>query len=224
MCPPAARALIANERTDLMPNPDHSRKIDAYLKDTEAFAKPILVHLRALLHATCPEITEELKWGNPHFDYRGEMMCIFAAYKNHCSFGFWKDSLMSDARLKANADLPAAKRFMGKLTKLSDLPSDRELKGWIKEAMALNEQGVKLPPRKFEAPKTVGIPEAFSKALAADPKVKAVFEGKSASFQKEYNAWIGEAKTDATRNKRIEEALAWIAEGKGRFWKYSKSG
>ncbi len=153
------------------------------------------------------------------------MMCIFAAYKSHCAFSFWKGSLMSDARLKANADLPAAKRFMGKLTTLADLPSDAKLTAWIREAMSLNERGVKLPPRKpAGTPKVVvGVPAAFAKRLAANPSVKAVFDVKSASFQKDYNLWIGEAKTDATRDKRIDEALAWIAEGKGRFWKYAKT-
>lgn len=200
-----------------------SPKVDAYLETVEPFARAILTHLRALIHATCPGVAEEIKWGNPHFDYSGEMMCIFAAYKKHCSFGFWKDSLMDDPRLKANDDLPASKRFLGKLTQLSELPSDDQITAWIKEAMSLNERGVKLPPRNSERPKPeVGVPAAFADKLAAAPAIKAIFEGKSPSFQKEYNTWIGEAKTDATRDKRIEEALAWIAEGKGRFWKYAK--
>ncbi len=198
-------------------------RMEAFEAKLEAFATPILAHLRGLIQATCPEVTEEIKWGIPHFDYRGEMMCIFASYRSHCSFGFWKDSLMSDPRLQANGDLPAAKRFMGKLTTLADLPSDAELVAWIQEAMSLNERGVKLPPRPAGAPKAVGVPEAFAARLADNPQAQAIFEGKSASFQKEYNVWIGEAKTDATRDKRIEEALAWIAEGKGRFWKYAKT-
>lgn len=205
-----------------MPSPNHDPKIDAYADKLEDFAKPILAHLRALVHAACPDVREEIKWGIPHFDYAGEMMCIFAAYKKHCSFGFWKDSLMSDSRLKGNGDLPAAKRFMGKLTSLADLPPDSDLTAWIKEAMSLNERGIKLPSRKSEAPKEVGMPAVFAEALAANPAAKAIFEGKSASFQKEYNVWIGDAKTDATRDKRIEESLSWIAEGKGRFWKYAK--
>ena len=205
-----------------MPTPTHNPKVDAYAEKIEDFAKPILAHLRALIHETCPEVVEEIKWGNPHFDYKGDMMCIFAAYKKHCSFTFYKDALMKDARLKANDGLPAAKRFMGKLTSVADLPSDQELKAWIKEAMALNEQGLKLPVREPKTPKEVGVPAAFAEKLKANPEIAKIFESKSASFQKEYNVWIGDAKTDATRDKRIEEALAWIAEGKGRFWKYAK--
>lgn len=205
-----------------MPEPSQTAKVDAYAEGLAPFARPIFSHLRALVRATCPDVVETIKWGIPHLDYKGEMMCIFAAYRDHCSFSFWKGSLMADARLKANADLPAAKRFMGKLKSLADLPSDGEIVAWIEEAMSLNERGIKLPPRESDGPKTVDIPEVFAARLAENPAIDAIFQGKSASFRKEYNVWIGDAKTDATRDKRIEEALSWIAEGKGRFWKYAK--
>lgn len=197
-------------------------KVDAYADQLPEFAKPIFAHLRALVHATCPQVSDEIKWGIPHFVYKGENLCVFAAYSKHCSFSFAKDSLMADARLKSNAALPAAKRFMGKLTSAADLPRDGELAAWIGEAMSLNEGGIKLAPRQSERPKVVAVPSAFAEALAANPATKAIFEAKPPSFQKEYNIWIGDAKTDATRSKRIDEALAWITEGKGRFWKYAK--
>ena len=205
-----------------MSAPNYNPKVDAYANKAEDFAKPIFAHLRSLIHETCPEVIEEVKWGIPHFDYQGDMMCIFAAYKKHCSFTFFKDELMGDVRLKANAGIPAAQRFMGKLTSVADLPSERELQSWIKESMALNEQGVKLPARESKPAKEVEMPAAFAEKLQANSTVQKIFESKSASFQKEYKVWIGEAKTEATRDKRIEEAIAWIADGKGRFWKYTK--
>ncbi|MBY2968134.1 hypothetical protein HF251_36800 [Rhizobium leguminosarum] len=207
-----------------MAAPNYNPIVDAYAGQVADFAKPIVAHLRDLIHATCPEVAEEVKWGIPHFNYSGEVMCIYAAYNKHCSFSFWKDSLMADARLRRNAELPAAKRFMGKLTSLSDLPADAELIDWIKEAMSLNDRSVILAPRKSKEPKEREIPAAFAAALTAAPEIKAIFDSKSASFRKEYNTWIGEAKTDGTRVKRIEESLSWIVEGKGRFWKYVKSG
>jgi len=128
-----------------MPTPKHNPKVDAYAKKAEDFAKPVFAHLRALIHATCPEVVEDVKWGIPHFDCKGDMMCIFAAYKKHCSFTFYKDELMGDARLKANAGVPAAKRFMGKLTDVADLPSDRELKFWIKESKTTSKVLARMP-------------------------------------------------------------------------------
>jgi uncharacterized protein YdeI (YjbR/CyaY-like superfamily) len=153
------------------------------------------------------------------------MLCIFAAYKNHCSFSFWKESLMSDARLAANPDLKAAKRFMGKLTSLSDLPPDSELIAFIQEAMSLNDKGVKLAPRHDAKPAKaaeIAIPDAFAEQLSRHEQANEVFQSKSPSFRKEYVVWIADAKTDQTRQKRIDESLEWIAQGKGRFWKYEK--
>lgn len=200
-------------------------QFDEYQEAASDFAKPIMAHLRKLVHKQCPEVVEEIKWGLPHFDYKGEMLCIFAAYKNHCSFSFWKESLMSDARLKANPDLKAAKRFMGKLTSPSDLPSDSELIAFIQEAMALNDKGVKLAPRQDAKPAKaaeIAIPDAFAEQLSRHEPANEVFQSKSPSFRKEYVVWIADAKTDQTRQKRIDESLEWIAQGKGRFWKYEK--
>jgi uncharacterized protein YdeI (YjbR/CyaY-like superfamily) len=205
-----------------MKEKQYNPELDDYLAKSAGFAKPIMQHLRELLHETCPEIVEEIKWGIPHFDYKGEMMCIFAAHKNHCSFTFWKESLMSDQKFKENPSLQASKRYLGKIISLSDLPSDKQLVAYIKEAMALNENGVKLVPRKSEKPKNIAIPDYFAKELAAKPKVKKIFDSKSDSFRKDYLVWITDAKTETTRQKRIAESLEWIAEGKGRFWKYDK--
>lgn len=205
-----------------MPKPNFNPKVDDYVTASETFAQPIMTRLRTLLHNTCPDIVEDMKWGIPHFDYKGEMMCILAASKKHCAFSFWKDALMADPRLKANSGLPAIKRFMGKLTALSDLPSESELVGFIREAMALNENGIKLPPRAAKPPKDLSMPDDFAAKLAANGTAKEVFETKSDSFRKDYLIWITDAKTDVTRQSRIAEAAAWIAEGKSRFWKYEK--
>lgn len=200
-------------------------KFDEYQEAASDFAKPIMEHLRKLVHKQCPEAVEEIQWGIPHFDYKGEMLCIFAAYKNHCSFSFWKESLMSDVRFRANPDLKAAKRFMGKLTSLTDLPSDSELISFIQDAMALTDKGVKRAPRqdaKLEKAVEIAIPEAFAEQLASHTQANEVFQSKSSSFRKDYVVWIADAKTDPTRQKRIDESLEWIAQGKGRFWKYEK--
>ncbi|HSX56520.1 MAG TPA: YdeI/OmpD-associated family protein [Sphingomonas sp.] len=197
-------------------------KVDAYIAAAAPFAQPILRHLRDAVHAECPGVAEAIKWGIPHFDYHGEMMCVMTAYPRHCAFTFLKQAIMRDPRLQANPALKANKRYLGAIASLGDLPDAAELAGFIREAMRLNEEGAKLPERAPKPAADIAMPDAFRERLDADPVVKAVFEGKSPSFRKEYLVWIGDAKTDATRDKRIAEAMAWIAEGKGRFWKYQK--
>jgi uncharacterized protein YdeI (YjbR/CyaY-like superfamily) len=202
-----------------------NQQVADYIAKSPAFAQPILEHLLQLIHDTCPEVKETVKWGIPHLDYKGEMMCILAAYKQHCSFTFWKAPLMRDPRLQENAGLEASMRFMGKIKSLSDLPPDAELVAFIKEAMVLNENGIKLKPQKPDKPETVKVlevPDYFAEKLAANPAAKEIFETKPSSFQKDYLIWIIDAKTEATRQARMEQSLAWITEGKGRFWKYQK--
>jgi uncharacterized protein YdeI (YjbR/CyaY-like superfamily) len=215
-------ALNAAAKNYAMKSAVFNPKVHEYLTNCEAFAQPIFMHLRTLLHQTCPEVVEEIKWGIPHFDYHGDMMCIFAAYAKHVSFTFFKQSIMRDPRLRDNLSLPAAKRYMGKLTSVADLPPDLELIVLIKEAMTLNENGIKLTPQSAKTPAVIDMPEEFSKALASHPKAKAVFETKTGSFRKDYLVWITSAKTDATRHTRIKESIEWIAESKSRFWKYQK--
>lgn len=201
----------------------YQEEIDAYIAKSADFAKPIMEHFRELVHTTCPDVQEKIKWSMPFFDYHDEMMCHMAAFKNHAVIGFWKASLMKDAALMQNAQSEASMGHLGKITSLKDMPPDKKLSGYIKEAMKLNDDGIKLIKKTVSAEKKeIVIPDYFLKALSKNKKAKDVFEGFSYSHRKEYVQWITEAKTDVTKEKRMAEAVKMIAEGKGRNWKYQK--
>ena len=201
------------------------QRIDAYIAKAAPFAKPILVHLRKLIHEACPEVVETLKWSSPCFLYKGGILCGITAFKKHCSFGFWKAAIMQDTD---GIPMPTERNAMGpfsKIESLIDLPDDEILKKYIKAAMKLNEDEVKLPPRPkpTETQKQeLVVPDYFITTLAQDEKAKEIFYNFSYSHKKEYLEWITDAKTDTTRNKRMAQAIAWIKEGKGRNWKYEK--
>lgn len=199
------------------------KAVDEYIAKRADFAKPILHHIRNLVHKACPDVEEKIKWGMPFFDYKGEMLCHIASFKQHAVMGFWKAALMKDPVLVENAKSETAMGHLGKITSIKDLPSDNKITAYIKEAMMLNDKGIKLPVKdKSTAKKELAVPDYFSKALAGNKKAKLVFENFAPSHRKEYILWITEAKTETTRNKRMETALEWIAEGKGRNWKYEK--
>lgn len=199
-------------------------KVTEYIENAEDFAKPILIHLRDLIHKHCSDVVESIKWGNPHFDYNKDFMCVLASSKKHCSLTFIKAEFMSDPRFAGGKTVKPGQRFMSRITTLSELPSDTELAAFITEAMDLNDRGVKLDQTAKAAPgsKPVEMPSYFTEALSRNPIAHEVFENQSPSFRKNYVVWLESAKTDTTRQQRMEEALAWIAEGKGRFWKYEK--
>jgi uncharacterized protein YdhG (YjbR/CyaY superfamily) len=46
-------------------------RIDEKIAKAAPFARPILEHWRALVHATVPGVEEAIKWGMPHFVYKG---------------------------------------------------------------------------------------------------------------------------------------------------------
>jgi uncharacterized protein YdeI (YjbR/CyaY-like superfamily) len=189
-------------------------RIDAYIAGAAPFAKPILQHLRKLVHAGCPDVEETIKWQNPSFSFKG-LLCGMAAFKEHCAFGFWKHELVV-----GDAGSRDAMGSLGRITSLDDLPTDATLIGYVKKAAALNENGVKVE-RKASSPKPpVRVPADLAAALKKHPRARKQFDAFSPSHRREYVEWITEAKTEATREKRLGTAIEWIAEGKGRHWKY----
>jgi len=192
-------------------------RVDAYIEKSADFAKPILSHLRKLIHKACPEVVETIKWSMPAFDHHG-MLCNFAAFKQHCAFGFWKQSLMES---DAFPDNKTAMGSFGRLTSQKDLPKDKVMIGLIHQAMELNEKGVKVQKKKPAAAKeALVVPGDLTKALSKNKTAKTAFEKFSYSHKKEYVQWIEEAKTEVTRNKRLATTVEWLSEGKKRNWKY----
>lgn len=193
-------------------------RVDAYIEKSAKFAQPILTHLRKLIHKACPDVTETLKWSMPSFEHKG-ILCGFAAFKQHCTFGFWKQSLMETDAFPKNK---TAMGSFGRITSLDDLPSDKVMIELIRQAVELNEKGVKVPKRPAATKKDIVIPLELKKALSKNKTAKAAFEKFSYSHQREYIEWINEAKTDPTRNKRLATTVEWLSEGKSRNWKYEK--
>ncbi len=192
-------------------------RIDAYIARSADFAKPILTHLREVVHSACPKVEETIKWSFPHFMYEG-MLCSMASFKAHAAFGFWKGSLILDAKERSVEDTMGQ---FGQITSLGDLPSRKLLTGYIRKAMKLNEKGVKPPTRIKRAPKPEAtVPKDLAAALGKNSKARTTFDGFSASHRREYVQWITEARTEATRQRRLETAIEWMAEGKSRNWKY----
>lgn len=203
-----------------MPNPD--QRIDDYIDKSAEFAKPILNHLRMLVHKYCPNVVETMKWSFPHFEYNGSILCSMASFKQHCTFGFWLGSKMKDPH---SILTPAGERnamgHFGQIKSLKDLPSDKILAAYFKEAMELTDKGEKISRAKSE-PKEMTIPPYFLLEVKKNKSALVYFEKFSPSQKKEYITWITEAKTEATRQKRMATAIEWLAEGKTRNWKYER--
>lgn len=197
--------------------PTYDLRQDDYIAKAAEFAQPILIHLRQLIHDAAPQIEETMKWSMPFFDYKGPV-CQMAAFKQHCTFGFWKGSLLPDAH--GVLDKSDAMGNLGRITSLADLPADYIIKQFIIEAIELNERGVKIEKVKAATPATLVVPDYFITILKQHPLAETHFNQYGHSHKKEYVEWITEAKTEATRLKRMQTAVEWLTEGKSRNWKY----
>jgi hypothetical protein len=192
-------------------------RVDAYIEKSQDFAKPVLAHLRALIHEVCPDVTETLKWSMPSFEYKG-MLCGLASFKNHCTFGFWKEALLKEVKFPVKNAMGS----FGRITSLKDLPDDATMRSIIKEAVRLNDENIKVPKKKAVKSTDVALPDVLREALARNDAAAENFGNFPPSAQREYIEWITEAKTDATRDKRLATTIEWLTEGKRRNWKYEK--
>jgi uncharacterized protein YdeI (YjbR/CyaY-like superfamily) len=192
------------------------KRVDAYIAKSADFAKPILAYLRETVHEACPECEETLKWGAPTFMYHG-MLCGFASFKEHATFGFWKHELLLGERTGE------AMGSFGRITSVTDLPARKRLLTLVKQAMKLNEEGVTVPRmRSAKAKAPIALPADLKAALARNRKAQATYDGFSPSHKREYLEWITEAKAAETRARRLQTALEWMSEGKPRNWKYMR--
>ena len=194
-------------------------RVDAYIAKQKEFAKPILTHLRDVVHAACPEVEETVKWSSPFFDYKGQPMCNMAAFKEHAAFGFWKAPLIDGLGTKSMSDDKGAGHF-GRIATVKDLPSIKELTGYIEAAMKLNDEGVVVAKAKSSAKPEAKVPPELAIALSKNKKAKEKFDAFPPGHRREYVDWIADAKREETRAKRVTQAVEWIAEGKSRNWKY----
>ncbi|MFD1255654.1 YdeI family protein [Mucilaginibacter terrae] len=182
---------------------------DDYIANAAEFAQPILIHLRQLIHDAAPQIQETMKWSMPFYDYKGPV-CQLAGFKQHCTFGFWKGSLLSDQH--NILERSEAMGHLGRITTLAGLPTDEILIQYIQEAVELNEKGVKIVKAKSTVKTPLVVPGYFADLLKEHPQAEIQFNAYSYSHKKEYLEWITEAKTEATRQKRMLTAIQWLSE------------
>ena len=198
-------------------------RIDDYIAKSAEFARPILAHIRKLVHKGCPDVTETMKWSMPFFECNGTIVCNMAAFKEHCAFGFWNASLLKDPEGILQVKDKKAMGHLDRITSLKDLPADKIMVAYIKEAAQLIREGKNIPARvKKEPKKELPMPAVLTAALKKNKKAQATFEAFPPSHRREYIEWISEAKTEETRDKRVATTLEWLVEGKSRNWKYEK--
>jgi hypothetical protein len=199
-------------------------RIDAYIAEAADWAKPILNHLRSLPAKAVPEATETIKWGSPAWEYRG-ILCVFSVFKDHCGFVLFNQKDVPEIeQLLGGIEKPAF-GALGHITSLDDLPPDAVLIQAIQLVAAHNEakktksKGASSSKKSAEVAQ---VPADLIAALDQNDAAREHWDGFTVAKRNEYIAWFDEAKTEATRSRRIVQAIEWISEGKSRSWKYGR--
>ncbi len=212
----------------MSPTQSFDPRIDIYIAKSKPFAQPILAHIRELVHKACPAVVETMKWSRPFFEYKGVILANMSAFKEHCSFGFWGQEISAVLR-EAKLLQPGAMGSLGRLTRIEDMPANKQMLGILRQAVDFVDSGQYTSPivarsKVVKAPKAAAeAPPAFMRALKANKKASVAFAAFSPGCKREYIEWIADAKRDETRDKRIDTAIEWIGEGKQRNWKYQQS-
>jgi hypothetical protein len=198
--------------------PRKDPRIDDYIAAAAPFARPILKHLRKIVHTGCPDVEETIKWRMPHFDYKG-MFIGMAAFKQHCSFGFWREAALALGD-KAN-DSDGMGQF-GRIMSLADLPDEDALIGYVRKAVKIKDASVK--PRQSAKPRVkavpLPVPDDLVRGLKRNRKARSTWNAVSPSHRNEYIEWITGAKREQTRAKRLETTLQQLDDGKPLNWRY----
>ena len=183
-------------------------RIDRYILNTAPFARPILSHVRGLVHEGCPAVVETVKWGFPSFTHHG-LLCNMAAFRGHCTFGFWNAALTLEEQ---ESELQAAMGELGHVTAIADLPRKDVLIRFVLAAARFNEDAVQrrmVAARRGAPP--LSVPPEVEVALKENPEAKRVFDDLAPNDKQEYVEWIARTKTDRARRRRLALLMASIS-------------
>ncbi len=205
------------------PNLDARRfdpRIDLYISKAPAFARPVIEYVREVVHEACPDVVETMKWQQPFFCHtNGKVVVFISAFKQHLRFGIWNAEAAAVLREAAGQGEGATTRTV-KVSSLKELPAKKKMIASFRQAWNDAGEG-KTVMRRSKTPKpALEVPAEFAAALRKSKPAQAVFEKFSPSCRREYILWIADAKQQATRDRRMAQAVEWIAEGKQRNWKY----
>ena len=190
-----------------MENPE----VDAFLSRAKNWqAEMTLLRLIAL---ECG-LTEELKWRQPCYNYKGNNIIIIGAFKAYCIVGFFKGVLLGDPENLLtspgeNSQTVKQLRFTGSKS-IEDLRAT--IKAYIFEAVEIEKTGLKV---EFKKSKNLEFPQELLDIFKLDPIFNAAFNALTPGRQRGYNLFFTGAKQSETRTSRIEKYKARILTGKG---------
>lgn len=186
-------------------------KVDFYFSKAKKWQEELEL-LRDIV-LSC-NLTEVLKWGCPCYELDNRNIVLIHVFKEYCAVLFFKGALLNDAKgvlIQQTEHVQAARQMRftsaGEITKKKSI-----LKAYIKEAIAVEESGLKVEMKKT---KEYPMPEELKHKLDELPALEKAFYALTPGRQRGYLLYFGAAKQAKTREARVEKFMPQIMAGKG---------
>jgi len=168
--------------------------------------------LRSIL-LDCP-VQEDIKWGSPTYSYNGKNILIYGAWKEDCSLGFFKGSLLVDPENVLVSPGPNAEASkLLRFTSVDQIHAIEPLiRDFVYQAIELEKQGVKVVSKPVE---DLHFPQELLDKFDENSAFKAAFDALTPGRKKGFLFHFNGAKQSATRTSRVEKCMPLIFEGKG---------
>ncbi len=178
--------------------------------------KEALQTLRSIMLST--EMKETIKWGIPVYTVNGKNVIGIGAFKSYIGIWFYQGVFLKDHQKKLiNAQEGKTKGLrQWRFIFADEIDKDLVLQ-YVQEAIQNQKDGKEITPGKS---KDIKIPSEFLAVLTSHVDLKSSFEQLTPFKQKEYVAYIAEAKREATRISRLEKITPMILKGVGLNDKY----
>jgi uncharacterized protein YdeI (YjbR/CyaY-like superfamily) len=159
-------------------------------------------------------LTEELKWGVPCYTFEKNNIVLIHVFKEYCAFLFFKGVLLKDPKgilIQQTPNVQVARQV--RFTDVKEIMKMKTtLKAYIKEAIAVEKSGAKVPLKKT---KEFNMPEEFQNKLDEMPGLKTAFKALTPGRQRGYLLYFSSAKQSKTRAERVAKYMKQILNGKG---------
>jgi uncharacterized protein YdeI (YjbR/CyaY-like superfamily) len=184
---------------------------EKYIGESPEFARPVFSLIVKLVRQVCPPATEAIKWGFPHFMYKGKILCSFAAFSKHCAISIPMAKYMDDKTLQKIAENDTSMGHFGKITSVKDLPAKGKMIDYLKSAiMIIDNNSMPANQSNRIKNKVQILPNALQEALQDNPELNIKFGKMPPSHQNEYIKYINEAKKQTTMLNRVTKVMEML--------------
>lgn len=163
-------------------------------------------------------LTRTLKWGGEVYTFQGKNVVSYGGFKNHFAIWFYNGVFLEDREQLLSSGTAGKTKALRQWRFMSAEEMDaRKIKRYLEEAIQTVLNQKELKPEKG---KTLLLEGVLQEALAKDEPFATAFYKLTPGRQREYGAFIDEAKQEKTKLARLEKIRPLVCAGKGLHDKY----